>query len=249
MGDREVWVSHLQGIAHFSKEVVEKLAIFGINGSPEMMSEVLKAAASRIPRFTPAITAIMRVQVSVHGWGAPVNMDVAGENLEKLTGVAQAVGAKFIMKEVQCFWPCDTVCRILQKIITHVEDQKVMLAYTALSSLWMINPCELLVLGVSKRWKIRNLQNFPGRTLADFTTDIVASGQIEKFHIKKKEVDNLDALKRIWEISANVTIDEGGQEGFSTFGGGRGENPEAEWQRLLSFLGPSAEEDNNNNND
>ena len=246
MGDREVWVSHLQGIGHFSKEVVEKLAIFGINGSPEMMSEVLKATASRMhfPRDM-----VMTVKVSIQGWGAPVNMDVAGHNLEELTGVAQTVGAKFILEEVECFWLDDRIRRILQKIISHAEDQKVMLAYTALSSLWMINPCELLVLGVSKRWKIRNLQNFPGRTLADFTTDIVASGQIEKFHIKKKEVDNLDALKRIWEISANVTIDEGGQEGFSTFGGGRGENPEAEWQRLLSFLGPSAEEDNNNNND
>ena len=48
VGDREVWVTHLQGIAQFTKEVVEKLAIFGTNGSPEMMSEVLTAVASRM---------------------------------------------------------------------------------------------------------------------------------------------------------------------------------------------------------
>ena len=122
VGDREVWVTHLQGISQFSKEVVEELAIFGIKGSPEMMSEVLKAAGSRM-QFP--FNADVRVKVAIQGWGAPVTMDVAGENLEELTGVAQTVGAKFIMEEVEGFWPID---RILQKIISHVEDQKVMLA-------------------------------------------------------------------------------------------------------------------------
>ena len=167
-------------------------------------------------------------------------MDVAGHNLEELTGVAQTVGAKFILEEVECFWPIDRIWRILQKIISHVEDQKVMLAYTELSHVWKISPCELLLLGVTKRWKIGN---FYGRSLADFPTDILAVGQIERLDIIGKEVDNLDALKRIWEISANVTIYDG-----TTIGGGRGENPDAEWHKVLSFLGPSAEEENNNNN-
>ena len=59
-------MAHLQGIAQFSKEVVDKLAIFGTQGSPEMMSEVLKAAANKM-QLTGKTSA--RVKVSVQGWG------------------------------------------------------------------------------------------------------------------------------------------------------------------------------------
>ena len=78
-----------------------------------------------------------RVKVSVQGWGAPVTLDVAGENLVELTGVAQAVGAKFTLEEVEvvdCFWDVDWS---LRNIFRHMEDQKEMLAQTEFDYVWM----------------------------------------------------------------------------------------------------------------
>ena len=122
VGDREVWVAHLQGIARFSKEVVEKLALFGANGSQEMMAEVLKAAASRMQ--ISGETAV-RVKVSVQGWGDPVTVNLAGENPEELLGVARVVGAKLIMEEVKCSRCFEVeVDQIVQIIVGHMENQK-----------------------------------------------------------------------------------------------------------------------------
>ena len=90
---------------------------------------------------------------------------------------------------------------------------------------------------------------YPGNRLSEFPTDVVDSGHIDRLQIIGKEVDDLDALKRIWEISEKVIITEGGQAASSTLGGGRGENPDADWQRLPDIIGPSEEENNNNNND
>ena len=229
---------------------MEQLANFGINGSPDMMSEVLKAAASRM-QF-PCDETAARVKVSVQGWGAPVTLDVAGENLVELTGVAQAVGAKFTLEEVEvvdCFWDVD---RSLRNIFRHMEDQKEMLAHTEFDYVWMTSPRAFLIfvfalLRVSKRWKVRNLVGYPGNRLSEFPTDVVDSGHIDRLQIIGKEVDDLDALKRIWEISEKVIIKEGGQAASSTLGGGRGENSDADWQRLPDIIGPN--EDNNNNND
>ena len=130
-----MWLGHLQGIAEFTKEVVEKLAIFGTNGSPEMMGEVLKAAASRMKICGKTAA---RIKVSVQGWGDPVTMDLPGENLVHLTRLARVVGAELIVEEVECFRSMDGVrgeliFKILQMVVNHMEQQKEMLAFTELN--------------------------------------------------------------------------------------------------------------------
>ena len=53
-------------------------------------------------------------------------------------------------------------------------------------------------------------------------------------------VDNLDALKRYWEVCLNI---------HRAVGGGKGENPDADWQRVLDFLMPSEDEDEGEDRD
>ena len=254
MGDREVWVAHLQGIAQFSKQVVEKLARFGANGSPEMMGEVLKAAATRLQ--ISGETAL-RIKVSVQGWGDPVTVNLAGQNLEILTSVARVVGAELIVEEVIQKCPIQTrveflnigveVDKIVQIIVSHMENQKERLVYTEFNQVYLgtttADDLFLPLLKVSKMWKVGMLVAVFAPSLARFPTDVVAAGQIGKMHImgQKLEVDNLDALRRFWEVTAKLIIHHGGVL-TTTVGGGKGENPDADWQRVLDIhLVPSAQ--------
>ena len=239
VGDREVWVGHLQGIDRFSKEVVEKLALFGANGSPEMMGEVLKAAATRLEISGAAA---VRIKVSVQGWGDPVTVNLAGQNFEDLTVVARGVGAKLIVEEVEC---SDSKGgeKILQIIVSHMENQKEQLAYTEFNyKPWLSSPGAddlfVLLLKVSKSWKVGRLITDSARNLARFPTDVLAAGQIgEMLIFNQRSGKDLDALRRFWEVTEKLIIWQGDQD--TTVGGGRGENPDADWQRVLDIFLPS----------
>ena len=252
VGDREVWVAHLQGIAEFSKEVVEKLARFGANGSPEMMGEVLKAAASKMAS-SPRGSQVWEFKVSVQGWGDPVTMTVCGQNLEELISVAQAVGANFIMEEVKysgplsdCFsvpWP---VYKFLRRIVSLMENQKKRPGFTELEQVVMLTdsvsghwPLIIALLKVSKRWRIGKLVAQSENTWTRLPTDVVAAGHIDEMFIAQQNMkgDDLGALRKIWKITVKITIHGGGQA--TTVGGGRGENPDEDWQRMLEIFLPS----------
>ena len=90
------------------------------------------------------------------------------------------------------------------------------------------------LLKVSNRWKVRSLAIYSADTLARFPIDVLAAGHIEEIKIKKQviNVNNLESLKMIWEVTAKVTI-FGGYP-FRSVGGGR--NPDADWQRVLDIL-------------
>ena len=234
-------MAHLQGIAQFSKEVVDKLAIFGTQGSPEMMSEVLKAAANKM-QLTGKTSA--RVKVSVQGWGDSVSIDVAGKNLQELTGVAQTVGARFLVQEVEFFRPPAGIFSYVQlerhvKIIQmNVSHQKEMLDYTGLHWCATVHLMDisLPLLKVSKRWKVGLLTDYFFDKLTSFPTEVVAAGHIDQMNIQQHKMYNLDTLKRIWEITVKMTIFGGADHPMTTVGGGRGENPDEDWQRVLNIL-------------
>ena len=232
-------MAHLQGIAEFSKEVVEKLARFGANGSPEMMGEVLKAAASKMassPRGSQVW--VWEIKVSVQGWGDPVTMTVCGQNLEELISVAQAVGANFIMKEVK--WRSASggvpVYKFLQRIVSLMENQKERLAYTELEQVFMPThsvsghwPLIIALLKVSKRWKIGKLVALFANTWTCLPTDVVTAGHIDEMFTTQRNLkgEDLGALRKIWKITVKITIHGDGQA--TTVGGGRGENLDEDW--------------------
>ena len=174
-------------------------------------------------------------------------------NFEDLTVVARGVGAKLTVEEVilKCSWPSGVLTRdkIVQGIVSHLENQKEQLVYTEFIQVYLGTPAAydlfFPLLKVSKKWKVGMLVAVFAPSLARFPTDVVAAGQIGKMHImgQKLEMDNLDALRRFWEVTAKLIIHHGGVL-TTTVGGGKGENPDADWQRVLDFLlMPSEDED------
>ena len=251
----------LQGIALFSKEVVEKLAIFRTNGSPGMMGKVLKAAASRMK--VSGKTAV-RVKVSVQGWEDPATMDLPGENLKHLTRLARVVGAELIVEEVECSWPIGGRRRIgtrasreevevyksLKVIVRHMENQKKRLAYTEFNQVYLGSSTAddlcIPLLKVSKKWKVGKLVTLFAPSLTRFPTDVVAAGQIDQMRIWEGASGSLEVVRRFWEITAQMIFypglhDGGGQN--TTVGGGKGENPDADWQRVLDILEDDDDDD------
>jgi hypothetical protein len=249
----------LQGITQFSKEVVEKLAIFQTNGRPGMMGKVLKAAASRMK--VSGKTAV-RVKVSVQGWEDPATMDLPGENLVHLTRLARVVGAELIVEEVECSRPIGgrrrytrasreevEVYKSLKVIVSHMENQKKPLAYTEFNHVHLGSSTEddlcIRLLKVSKKWKVGEFVTLFAPSEARFPTDVLAAGQIDQMRIWKGARGSLEVVRRFWEITAQMIIYShagGGQE--TTVGGGKRENPDADWQRVLDIL-----EDDDEDND
>ena len=68
-----------------------------------------------------------------------------------------------------------------------------------------------------------------------------ARGARDKYEVWR--LGNLDDLRRIWEITAKVTVYGIHGRPDTTLGGGKGENPEENWQRLLDIRLNDEEDD------
>jgi len=83
---------------------------------------------------------------------------------------------------------------------------------------------------------------------ARFPTDVLAAGQIDQMRIWEGASGSLEVVRRFWEITAQMIIFLGllaGGGQITTVGGGKGENPDADWQRVLDIL----EDDDDDNAD
>ena len=259
MCDREVWRWLLQGNADFSKERVEVLAGFAGDRGPEVMGEVLRAAARRFEpfnRLSPDVPGRIQVSVSVdQGWGPPETFKLAEIHLRKLNTVAQTVGATYNIVEVdmaQCVprRRCMALSswfnvRLLRMIVNHVEEQSERMDSLKLcawdSDQYPVSKMHFLsLLNVTKKWRIKHIctrtTDFV-KFFADLPTDSAAAGQIDRIYIGEKEkLTSLDVMKRIWEISVTVCLCTSTSSQYIPVGGGRGENPEVGWQQFLDFL-------------
>lgn len=254
--DREVWRWLLQGITDFTEEKVDELVGFAVNRGPEVMGEVLRAAARSFEPFNPSSPNFPgRIQLSVsvdQGWGGPDTFKLAEIHLNKLDTVAEAVGAKYNIVEVdmaQCLprKRCEALkswsnVKKLGKIVNHMEEQTEKMDMLKLCA-WDHHQYEvsqghfLSLLKVTKKWRIlyimddANFLNF----FADLPVDIAAAGQIESIWIRENEKStSLDVLKRIWEISVTLIIKPA--DTWISVEGGKGENPEAGRQQFLDYL-------------
>ena len=113
--DREVWRQLLKKTAEFTKEKVEQLRAFkGSKGSVEMMPEMVKEAARRIPfslkpmpvarefgvqeeedaRWLKGIKNQVKVTLTVEGGWSKDSFEVDCNGLEELSTLAKATGVK-----------------------------------------------------------------------------------------------------------------------------------------------------------
>ena len=182
--------------------------------------------------------------------------------LEKLSSLAEAIGAKFSITkwEVEARWG-KIEEGVLQFVASHIERQgeEKYLYLCGLSFGDFGDPLDseknkifLTLAKKAKEWKIKYLRmNFHiDQTWLDFTAlGLVAKGHIYKLTIyinpqrvkmleELKRVERLEGLKGVWDKAEKFHVfNSGGYPHFFTEGGGgRGGNPVTDWQRFLDFI-------------
>ena len=102
--DRHVWRHLLKGV-ELEKEQVDMLAVFGrglfgIQGRPEMMSDIFKEAAERFLFLTGEVKLVIEIQSLVNrGDFEAFEMDIS--YLKELMDIADSVGVKFTIKDAE----------------------------------------------------------------------------------------------------------------------------------------------------
>ena len=247
--DREVWCHLVKGV-DFTKEQMEELVLFGmglfgISGSPEMMSEVVKEAARRFP-----VSENVKLTIAIQSWGNPETFEVDGNFLKELTRVAEAVEAKFAITEVQ-----DSAAKkqrfikpIFELIDAHIAQQGEMLSRLELKE---VSLCGGFIKDrnfffnlqrASQEWRVLDLIVYKRKdfeTLARYS----ANGRIDTFHFRahyrlpRARLHLVEDVKRVWRITNKFVFRLFDGSPDIEIGGGRGEGSrEAEWQRILQVV-------------
>ena len=201
----------------------------------------------------------VRVKLTVEGgWGNSDPFDVDGKRLESLITVANTLAVELTFIEVEEFsgtttpkgvmimFECDPALQdkadILRTVMAYLERQEGKLEKLKLFQLKEdISP----LLQFSKRWEIE-LIALPDADLDDFWTglaNITSDGRICKF-VAPPLLQNplgtirLNTVRRLWEISDEMTGFRTGTFEMQEFLGGRRSNLdlEAEWQRILEVI-------------
>ena len=258
--DRVVWRHLLKGV-DFTKEMMEELRVlgqglFGISGSPEMMPEVVKEAAQRFPVKYQDFLSNIKIAIAIQSWGKPESFEVDGNKLKELTRVADAVGAKFVIKRLKesesgdlktdqlIFQPFSTL------IDAHIAQQeeglldKLELNKVSLPGGWLdFRKFFFNLQKASREWSVQELIVYKRM---DFATLARYSGSlhtVNTLHFRahyKLEARWQDDVKRVWRkcnkfvfrIITGPISDTPDVE----FLGGKEEGGEAEWQRILQLV-------------
>jgi len=253
--DRKVWFHLLKQTAEFSKEKLEELVDFvPEKRRPELMPEVLRAAASKLPSSDPRSSPI-KIIWAVQGWGAPETLDMMGgnfgacsNNLKELQTVAKAVRINFTILEVLGFessWGQHyPIFDSLKKIAVHVEQQGEKLANFEMSRIPLVlNETFLSLQRMSMKWKVKQVSvSLSSGTWMMELLNYLADSSLDNGHIGNllvhlcQEHVNLIALKKVWEIADEMVIILSIGHGLLKFKGGRGEDPDAAWQLVTNFF-------------
>ena len=254
--DRVVWRHLLKGV-DFTKEMMEKLRVlgqeglFGFSGSPEMMAEVVREAAQRFP-----VLGNIKITIAIQSWGEPETFEVDGNKLKELTRVADAVGAKFVIKRLKesesgdlktdqlIFQPFSTL------IDAHIAQQeeglldKLELDKVSLPGGWMdFRKFFFNLQRASREWSVQELIVYKRM---DFATLARYSGSlhtVNTLHFRahyKLEARWQDDVKRVWRKSNKfvfrIITGPISDTPDVEFLGGKEEGGEAEWQRILQLV-------------
>ena len=254
--DREVWSHLVKGLDLTKKEQLVELwlfglGLFGVSGSPEMMPEVLKGAVKRFPVFEGVFKQLLvnvTVTIAIQSWGAPDTFDLDGDNLEKLIRVSETLGAEFTITEVH-----DSETHVaggllanqstFRLIAAHIAQQKERLSKLELTKVNLsLPPMHKLffdLLGASNEWSVQNLILYKRKDFETLARNS-ANGSISTLHLRvhfrlPPQARLQDDVKRVWRITDKVLFRLLYAPDIE-IGGGKGEDTEAEWQRMLEVV-------------
>ena len=220
-----------------------------------------RTAASKFPSSDPRRGSLLKIIWTVQGWGAPKTMDMEGyvaghknfySNVEELKNVAKTVGVNFTILEVQGLeylaLSFGAPCSSFKMIADHVSQQGEKLDNLEIFCIGrspFLNETFLSLQRMIKKWKVKeavvfvDVDHYPGRSLK--LDDLAATYSLGNGHIGclyvnwfNREPVSLTALKRVWEISDEMYINDYANE--TLFKGGRTEDRESAWQPVLDYF-------------
>ena len=234
----------------FTKEKMEELRRFGVSGSPEMMPEVVKEAAQRFPALGN-----IKIAIAIQSWGNPKTFEVDGKNLKEVTRVADAIGAKFVIKSLKESESRDLAGQLgYQKpvftlIEAHIAQQEERVLALELHKVSIpggyldFRKFFFNLQRASREWSVQDLivyKRMDFATLASYTGGRNAS--INTLHFRahyKLEARWQEDVKRVWRITNKFVfrIINSGIPDVEFLGGkGEGGGGDAEWQRILQIV-------------
>ena len=224
--------------------------LFGIDGTPEMMPEIVKEAARRFPfEWSSSVKLTIVIEKS---WDTGKTFEVDGKHLEELIKVANAVGARFKITEVQKNTKNMFSLPILRVVASHIAQQEEQLSKLELNDFMLFRSHAEVFFSIqqlSKEWRIQLLVDhifsdnhsekfwLASKCLARISTN--GSIGVFQIYIDKRlhhPGAKLDDLKKVWRISEKFRFVFRSNGTSIEIGGGRGAETEAEWHRMLELV-------------
>ena len=155
--------------------------------------------------------------------------------LEELSAMANALPAKFSIINFETTFPCFSE-KMIQLLSTRIENQEeqIRFDFTCLSPAGLSENEKIFLTLVNKKckeWTVKTLQlHLAGLDLL-LKLDNCHISHLH-FHVAVRHSlwNQLDKFKQVWMKVEKFTF------GDFTAGGGRGGNPETDWQRFLDLL-------------
>ena len=190
--------------------------------------------------------------MSIQGWeDAPDTFEMGETHLKELYGLAQAIGAKFIVKEVKTISKLfGHTTEAFKLIVALVDQQGEGLDKLELKSLKFhpnLQEAVFSLMKASKEWKVEDLF-LNCALLGDDSTCWAAlaryagTGHIGTLLIYKDNMARararMEDVKAVWEIAEKLNLGYYDVNGGIVIGGGWGEDPKTTWEEayIISIL-------------
>ena len=251
-------VIKVKDTGYFNEGTLKRMVDFcnQANLSPEMRLEVVKVAAGMIEFPEPDCDSFesdhpekpeIMVRLTIQGgWGYPQTFEVDGNRLEELINVEENLGVRATIEAIEAYsGPIGDIQKIklISDRVSHNPGELTMvdLADADLSLVDgddrdVVDAHLTLLKANSKEWSIGRLILDDNKETWAALASIAATGHIfvleTRFGATWLEEVNQEDMRKVWEGTYDLVFNEG-----VPFHGGRLNNTEGDWQRLMQFLG------------
>ena len=239
----------------FTKETLTRMAEFCnlVDFSSELRGEVLKLAAGMMELPSQGDDSFeeeemgtkiwISIRLSIQGWTSTTFEELDGTRLKELIVLEEKLGVKAVILHVETFGGHDDENQI--KILADRVRQN----FEKVRSVWLdeallyrdfpnrdeIDAYISLLGGNTKEWSVSTLWIDDNKDNWASLARIASDGHI--FVLQVLEMDSMEEveeenLRKVWEATYDLKF-----EGGDWYHGGRLNNTEEDWQRILLFLG------------
>ena len=241
----------------FTKETLTRMAKFCnlADFSSESRGEVLKLAAGMMELPSQGDDSFeeeemgtkiwISIRLSIQGWTSTTFEELDGTRLKELIVLEEKLGIKAEILHVETFGDHDDAVNQIKILADRVRHNSEKVPSVWLDEAWQNIPnfpnrheidTYISLLGVNtKGWSVQTLWIDNNKDNWASLARIASDGHI--FVLQVLEVDSMEEvevedLRKVWEATYDLKF-----EGGDWYHGGRLNNTEEDWQRILLFLG------------